>query len=100
MGVCGTDSLLEPLVDPRGTAACGTFNGTEPEVELQPQPSTVVGGRHHGAVLTVCDDTDTLTETRAPQTHREEPPREERTERTSLRYLKEVLEPERQRRQV
>lgn len=97
MGVCGTDSLLEPPVDPRGTAACGTFNGTEPEVELQPQPSTVVGGRHHGAV---CDDTDTLTETRAPQTHREEPPREEQAERTSLCYLKEVLEPERQRRQV
>lgn len=45
-------------------------------------------------------DTDTLTETRAPQTHREEAPREERAERTSLRYLKEVLEPERQRRQV
>lgn len=36
-------SLLEPPVDPRGTAARGTFNGTEAEVELQPQPSTVAG---------------------------------------------------------
>lgn len=89
-------SLLEPPVDPRGTAARGTFNGTEAEVELQPQPSTVAGGTTTDCLY----DTDTLTETRAPQTHREEAPREERAERTSLRYLKEVLEPERQRRQV